>query len=212
IKIAAKLAEWDKKWHPPGKGPGKSPVKHGIGMALHTWGGRASSPNDVSVTISSDGSVLVQSSTQDLGTAGRTVLAIVVAETLGLEVKDITVRIGESTFGRSQGSGGSTTCPGTSPPALNAATDARNALFEKIAMRLNARKEDLEVGGGKVVDKANQKSWSWKEACAKLGMDTIKNQSSLNEPGQANVNVGGVQIAEVLVDTETGVVRCTKFV
>jgi xanthine dehydrogenase YagR molybdenum-binding subunit len=33
--------------------------------------------------------------------------------------------------------------------------------------------------------------------------------------GRANlsgVNVGGVQVAEVLVDTETGVVRCTKVV
>src|SRR5262249_20356857 len=35
IKIAAGLAEWEKKWHPPGKGPLKGPVKHGIGMALH---------------------------------------------------------------------------------------------------------------------------------------------------------------------------------
>ena len=38
IQKAAELAEWDKKWHPPGKGPGKGPIKHGIGMALHTSG------------------------------------------------------------------------------------------------------------------------------------------------------------------------------
>src|SRR6202043_4161088 len=121
IKIAARLSDWDKRWHPPGKGPGTGPVKHGIGMALHTWGGQASRPNDVSVTVSSDGSVLVESSTQDLGTGERTVLAIIVAEVFGLEPKDVTIHIGESQYGRSGGSGGSTTCPGTAPVVYDAA-------------------------------------------------------------------------------------------
>jgi xanthine dehydrogenase YagR molybdenum-binding subunit len=212
IKIAARLSEWEKKWHPPGKGPNRGPLKHGIGMALHTWGGAASKPNDVIVTISSDGSVLVQSSTQDLGTGERTVLPIVVAEVLGLDVKDITVKIGDNSIGRSQGSGGSTTCPGTSPPALNAASAARDDFLKKIAERLGAKAEDLSLAGGKVVDKANNKQWPWKEACAKLGMDTVTAKTELNEPGQSNVGVGGVQVAEVLVDAETGVVRCTKVV
>src|SRR5205823_6550924 len=68
IAIAAKLSEWDKKWHPPGKGPLSGPVKHGIGMALHSWGGSAGLPNTITVSVNADGSVLVQSSTQDLGT------------------------------------------------------------------------------------------------------------------------------------------------
>ncbi len=81
IEIARKLSNWDKVWHPPGKSDG--PIKHGMGMALHTWGGSGGPNNDVKVTISMDGSVLVQCSTQDLGTAERTVLAIVIAEILG---------------------------------------------------------------------------------------------------------------------------------
>ncbi|HEV3082210.1 MAG TPA: xanthine dehydrogenase family protein molybdopterin-binding subunit, partial [Gemmataceae bacterium] len=211
IKIAAQLAEWEKKWHAPGKGPGEGPVKHGMGMALHTWGGGGGGPNDVNVTIASDGSVLVQCSTQDLGTGERTVAAIITAETLGLGVKDITVRIGESQYGRSGGSGGSTTCPGTSPAFLNASSAARDALFDKIAGRLDAKKEDLAIQPGKIVDKANNKEWSWKEACARLGMDTVKGTGNWT-PGLSNNGVGGVQIAEVSVDTETGVVRCTKVV
>lgn len=211
IEIAARLAEWDNKWHPPGKGPDKGPIKHGIGMALHTWGGQGIPPNDVTVTISSDGSVLVQSSTQDLGTGERTALPVVVAEVLGLEVADIDSRIGESPFGRSTGSGGSTTCPSTTPAALNAAIAARDALFEKIAPRLKVEAKDLSILPGKIVDRSTQKSWSWKEACGKLGMDVIKGQGEWTE-GLSNFGVGGVQIAEVLVDTETGVVRCTKIV
>jgi len=211
IQLAARLAEWEKKWHPPGQGPLTGPVKHGIGMALHTWGGAGGAPNDVLVQIASDGSVLVQSSTQDLGTACRTVLAIITAEILGLEPKDITVRIGDSSFGRSTGSGGSTTTPGVSPAALNAASAARDSLFEKLAERLKAKKEDLTIEPGKVVDKANNKSWSWREACARLGMDTISGLGKWTS-GLSNNGVGGVQIAEVLVDTDTGVVRCTKVV
>jgi xanthine dehydrogenase YagR molybdenum-binding subunit len=211
IKIAAQLANWEKVWHPPGKGPGTGPLKHGIAIGLHTWGGAGRANNDVRVTIASDGSVLIESSTQDLGTGERTVLPIVVAEILGLQVKDITTRIGESPYGRSTGSGGSTTCPGTAPAALNAATDALNKLLEKLAPRLNAKKDDLAIEPGKIVDKANKKEWAWKEACAKLGQDTIVGQGDWT-PGLSDQGVGGVQIAEVLVDTETGVVRCTKVV
>jgi xanthine dehydrogenase YagR molybdenum-binding subunit len=211
IKIAAKEVDWEARWHPPGKGPEKGPVKTGLGMALHTWGGSGFGPNDTKVTIHGDGSVVVESSTQDLGTAQRTVLPIVVGEVLGLDVKDITVRIGDSFLGRSSGSGGSTTCPSQAPSALNSAIAARDALFDKIAPRLQAKKENLTIEPGKIVDKANNKSWSWKEACARLGMDVIQEQKQWSA-GLSNVNVGGVQVAEVMVDTETGVVRCTRVV
>ena len=43
--------------------------------------------------------------------------AEVVAEILGLEPKDIRVKIGESQLGQSTGSGGSTTCPSQAPAA-----------------------------------------------------------------------------------------------
>jgi xanthine dehydrogenase YagR molybdenum-binding subunit len=211
IKIAANLSGWKEKWHPPGQGPGKGPIKHGIGMAIHTWGGRGNVNNDIKVTISSDGSVLVESSTQDLGTGNRTVLAIVTAEMLGLEPPNITIRIGESPYGRSTPSGGSTTCPGVAPATLNAAIAARDALFDKLADRLKAKKEDLAIEPGKIVDKANNKSWSWKEGCAKLGMDTIVGTGNWTQ-GLSKEGVCGVQIAEVQVDTETGLVRCKRIV
>ncbi len=215
IKIAARLSDWDKRWHPPGKGPGTGPVKHGIGMALHTWGGQASRPNDVSVTVSSDGSVLVESSTQDLGTGERTVLAIIVAEVFGLEPKDVTIHIGESRYGRSGGSGGSTTCPGTAPVVYDAAIAARNEFLDKIASRLKAKKDDLSLEPGTVVEKGANKKYAWKEACAKLGMENAVGKATTTNESLAalsGVNVGGVQVAEVLVDIETGVVRCTKVV
>src|SRR5262249_32699017 len=81
IEIAAELSKWKEKWHPPGKT--KGPIKHGIGMALHTWGGQASGqPNECTVLIAQDGSVTARTSTQDLGTGQRTVTATVIAEIL----------------------------------------------------------------------------------------------------------------------------------
>jgi xanthine dehydrogenase YagR molybdenum-binding subunit len=221
IEIAARLSGWKDKWHPPGKGKEKGPVKRGIGMALHTWGGQASPQrNECTVIIASDGSVTARTSTQDLGTAQRTVTAIVVAEVLGLQPKDITLQIAESPFGASSGSGGSTTCPSQSPAALRAAEAARDDLLDKIAKKFGAKKEDLVIEPGKIRNKAKDEAVEWKKACARLGTEQAKGvgawtfamSQQKDSKNVSNSGVCGVQVAEVQVDTETGVVRCTQVV
>jgi xanthine dehydrogenase YagR molybdenum-binding subunit len=220
IEIAAKLSNWKEKWHPPGKGKGGT-IKHGIGMALHTWGGQAQGqPNECTLIIASDGSVTAETSTQDLGTGQRTVTAIVAAEVLGLEPKDITVHIGESPFGRSTGSGGSTTCPSQAPATLQAAFAVRDELFKKIAGKLGGKPEDLEIVLGKVRNKATGREVEWKQACAQLGTEKVRGKGSWTfaeskrkeNDGISKLGVGGVQVAEVLVDIETGIVKCTQIV
>lgn len=212
IEIATRLADWANVWHPPGKGPSKGPVKHGMGMAIQTWGGQGNPNNDVRVYVNSTGAVRVTCSTQDLGTGERTTLPIIVAEILGLEVKDVISEIGESQFGRSTASGGSTTCPGISPAALNASVAARQELFTTIAPRLGVKPEELKIDPakpGKII--GPNKEWSWKEACAKLGMDVVKGEGNWTR-GLSSQGVCGVQICEALVDTETGVVRLKKII
>jgi xanthine dehydrogenase YagR molybdenum-binding subunit len=219
IEIAAGLAKWKDKWHPPGKTNGV--VKHGIGMALHTWGGQASPQrNECVITISADGSVTARTSTQDLGTGQRTVSALVTAEILGLEPEQIALQFGESLNGASSGSGGSTTIPSQAPATLRAAEAARDDLFAKIAANLKAKKEDLAIETGKVVDKAGGKSWEWKKACAALGDEKATGAGFWTYPESlkpenkdvTSSGVGGVQIAEVAVDTETGVVSVKQIV
>src|SRR5204863_9163562 len=102
--------------------------------------------------------------------------------------------------------------------ALRAATAARDDLFAKIADKLGAKPEDLEVEAGKVRDKAKDKTYDWKQACSRLGMDQAKGHGvwtfmESNKPenrGVSNGGVGGVQVAEVLVHAETGTVRCNQ--
>ena len=200
-------------------------LKHGIGMALHTWGGFAGGQTECKITISRSGSVTAETSTQDLGTGARTVTCIVTAEILGLDPGEINLKFGESQYGVSGGSGGSTTCPSQAPATLIAANAARDDLFAKVAAKLKVDKADLAIEKGKVVAKGGQ-SWGWKEFCAKLGTETARGQGEwsgaqaiavdenkkLLNPGLSNGQVGGVQVAEVLVDTETGVVSCTNVV
>lgn len=208
VKMGADLIGWSNR-KPRGTN-GKGPIKRGLGMALHTWGGRGVAGNQVSCTISPDGSVELKSATQDIGTGARTVLAIIAAEVLGLEVTDIHSNIGNSTFPPGQGSGGSTTTPSMSPPTYQAAIKARDALFAKLAPGLNATPEDLSLAGGKLLVKGEAKM-SWKDACRKLGMMPI---SVIGEFDQslASSGVGGCQFADVSVDIETGVVKLNKIV
>jgi xanthine dehydrogenase YagR molybdenum-binding subunit len=219
IEIAAARSKWKDKWHPPGKTPGV--IKHGIGMALHTWGGQAAPQrNECTITITADGSVTARTSTQDLGTGQRTVTALVTAEIMGLEPDQIELQFGESPNGSSSGSGGSTTIPSQAPATLRAATAARDELFAKIAPKLDTKAENLSIERGQVVDSTSGKKWDWKKACASLGGEQVKvtgfwTAAESNKPENKDVSssgVGGVQIAEVLVDTETGVVRCTQIV
>jgi xanthine dehydrogenase YagR molybdenum-binding subunit len=207
---AAEMIEWKKKWHPRGdKTPG--PIKRGVGLSIHTWGGRGNQSN-CAATIHSDGTCEVALGSQDLGTGARTIIGIVAAETYGLPLEAVTVNIGDSKYPYADGSGGSTTSGGVSSATRMACTDALNQLFKVVAPSLSAQPDDLEAYDGKVFAKGKPESGiTWKQACAKLGAQKItgtgKTKADLISGG-----VGGVQMAEVAVDVETGVVRIVKMV
>jgi xanthine dehydrogenase YagR molybdenum-binding subunit len=93
--------------------------------------------------------------------------------------------------------------------------DARDALFGKVAAALGSAPDQLEAVKGQVrVKGSSSKSLSWKDACAKIGAVPI-NAHGKNLGGRdplMNSGVGGVQMADVSVDTETGIVKINKMV
>ncbi len=215
LEIADKLMGWKQNWHPRGD-KAAGPVKRGLGLSIHTWGGRGHN-SDQDLTINPDGSVALKVGSQDLGTGTRTVMAIVIADTLGIPLQQVTVLIGDNRYPPSGGSGGSTTVGGVSSAARRAAIDARDMLLEKVAPALKAKPEELEVANGVVRVKADpSRSLSWKDACAKIGAVPLcvrgKNPDKSKPPDLSNSGVGGVQMADVSVDTETGIVRVNKIV
>jgi len=207
---ASELMDWKKKWHARGdSGPG--PVKRGVGLSIHTWGGAANTSN-CNATIHSDGSTEVSMGTQDLGVGTRTVVAIVAAETFGLPIEAVTVNIGDSKYPSAGASGGSTTVGGVSSATRRATVDAVNQLFAKVAPSLGASADQLEAAGGQIRVKGDpSKSLSWRQACAKLGTESITAAGKTSRD-LTSASVGGVQMAEVAVDTETGIVRIEKMV
>ncbi|MBI1926745.1 xanthine dehydrogenase family protein molybdopterin-binding subunit [Candidatus Poribacteria bacterium] len=202
-------------WHRRNKvaGSGTGVKKRGIGMGSGQWGGGGGKGTQALVTIHADGTVEAVTGTQDLGTGVRTAIAIIVAEELGLQPQDITVKIGDTAPGLpSGGSGGSTTMASVSPVIKTAAMAAKQKLFEHIAPMLEVKPEELRAADGQIyVASDRTKTVSWKQATGHLGMETISESGvwddTLSEGGAA-----GTQFAEVEVDTETGIVKVIKIV
>jgi xanthine dehydrogenase YagR molybdenum-binding subunit len=215
LAIADEMMGWKKNWHQRGdKTPGT--IKRGMGLSIHTWGGRGHNSN-CDFTIHPDGSVEIKMGTQDLGTGARTIIIIVAADTLGIPMENVTLLYGNNKYPQSGGSGGSTTSGGVTASTRRGAINARDALFEKIAPSLKASPEELEAVKGRVQVKGDaNRGLSWKEACAKIGAVPLtvhgKNPNKDEPPDLTNSGVGGVQMADVSVDTETGIVRVNKMV
>ena len=215
--IAAELIGWKEKWRPRGQNISGN-IARGVGLSLHTWGGRGHG-SDCDLSIHPDGSVDIKMGTQDIGTGTRTCIAVVAADALGLQVDAIKLYIGDTQYPPSGGSGGSTTPGGVSSSTRRAVVDARDALFAKVAPVLNAQPDDLEAKDGTVRVKSDHgHSLSWKEACSKIGATPITchghndQAAGKNKPDLTNSGVGGVQMAQVEVDTDTGIVTMKKMV
>lgn len=214
LQIAAELADWKKNWHPRGdQTPGS--IKRGLGVSMHTWGGRGHNGSCM-VTIHPDGSAEVTTGTQDLGTGTRTVIAIVAAETFGLPLEAITVNIGDSKYPPDGASGGSTTVGSVSASTRRGSVDALDQLFAVVAPSLGVPADQLVAKGGYIQAVGDSsKKLSWKDACAKLQVKTIQAMGKNPDPSKCKLGdsgVGGAQIADVSVDTDTGLIKINKVV
>jgi len=195
-QIGAQRIGWNNR-KPPGSDPG--PIKRGLGCAQSIWFRGAQNGVACEVKITHDGSVEILSSVQDIGGGIRTALAQVVAEELGLQPTDITVKIGDTTFPPGPASGGSMTTNSITPAARNAAY-------------LCKKKFDEALG-----DQA--KGLPLKKAARLLKVEEISARAERREEykdgagkGVGGGSVGGVQFAQVAVDTETGKITVERVV
>ena len=213
LRKAAEVSEWKTLWHPRGQsGPG--PVKRGLGVAAGTWVG-AGHAVGCRTTIHPDGAVDLELGSQDLGTGTRTIITMVAAETLGLPMKSINLQIGDNRYPTGGASGGSTTVGGTSSATRKSTINALAKLFEVVAPALDATPDQLEAVDGEIRVKGGGKSMSWQAACRQLGTRSIVEMGENNprSPGGLNTGgVGGVQVADVSVDVETGIVKLNRMV
>ncbi len=213
-QIGAERIGWKQKWQPWGSQTGVK--RRGLGCAASAWGGGGGPGSQATVRLHRDGTVEVLLGTQDIGTGTRTVVGIAAAEALGLTPEFVRsekfrVFIGDTLLGRSGGSGGSVTAASVYPAVYDAAERALRRLLDVVASKLGVAPDQLAAQNGRIFVKDQpQKGLTWEEA-TKLLPTTISEQGQWR-PGLSGSGVGGVQFAEVEVDTETGQVRVLKIV
>jgi xanthine dehydrogenase YagR molybdenum-binding subunit len=165
-------------------------LRRGVGFAQGLWYNFDGPPSQAEVLIHDDGSIECRSGVADIGGGIRTACAQVVAEVLGVEVKDVSVRIGDTALPEGPPSGGSMTTQLLTPAVRLAAERA---------------KAELKAPDGDV-----------RAAARKLGRTVrgfasrARDYGGWNDDDKFTATIGGAQFVEVEVDTETGIVRVLR--
>ncbi|MCJ7830347.1 MAG: xanthine dehydrogenase family protein molybdopterin-binding subunit, partial [Desulfobacterales bacterium] len=209
----AELIDWQNR--KAVKAAGSDAVKKtGFGMASQVWGGSGGPPAYALVKINPDGTAVVITGTQDIGTGSKTALAQIAAETLGVELSAVDVRLGDTQLGvYSPLSAGSMTLPSVGPAVRAAAEDARQRLLDVGAQLLEIPRERLGLEKGVFRDLETGKQTPVGEALRSLGNFMVVGRGArAPNPETMNVNTFGAQFAEVEVDTETGCVTVKRIV
>ncbi len=208
----ARTIGWERRNKTPGGGRGR--FRRGIGVATSIWYGAGVPGTLVDLVLYPDGSVEAVCGTQDIGCGTRTHMAVVAAETLGLEPKDIAVKLGNSDYPWAPVSGGSLTTPSVAPAVRDAGLKAMDRLKQLAARKLEAKPEDI-VAENKTfrVRTAPDKTIAYADVFRELRRETVFHGERSGMPtDKFAFNTFGAHFAEVEVDTETGRIRVLKYV
>lgn len=216
---AAERFGWSKR-NPEPRSMKEKETLIGWGMATATYpGGRSGA--EAQVRMMPDGRVITECGTQDLGTGTYTILAETAAAELGVDIKSIDSRLGDTLYPRAPGSGGSTTANTVCPAMQDAAMNAKNLLLnlaiadEKSPLH-NAKPEDIIAqNGGLCLRSAPEKHDAYTAILARNGGQPIeaKGQSAPGgERSQYSFHSWGAVFAEVAVDMHTNMLKVRRVV
>ncbi len=210
-QLGAEKIDWAKRNKKPGGAQGKK--KTGMGVATQIWWGAGTPGTLADLKVHPDGSVEAVCGTQDIGGGTRTFMATIVAETLGLEPQDITIKIGDTAYPWAPNSGGSQTAPSVAPAVRDAALKAAERMKALAAKRLAVPAADIVLADKKLFDKNNpEKSIAFRELARDLRREAVFHGERGGLPAGFAYNSFGAHFAEVEVNTETGQIRVLKVV
>ena len=190
-------------------------LRRGVGMASQLWGGDGGPPAQAIAKVLPDGSAVILTGTQDIGTGTRTVLAQIAAEELGIPLSAIRVELGETEFGvYSPPSGGSMTLASVGPAVRMAAAGARNEMLEIISHLAEAPMDALDVRDGVILNRETGKEMGAIGSYLSQLEGHEVTARGMRGPNADDVIVRtfGAQFAEVEVDIATGEVRVLRIV
>lgn len=192
----------------------------GLGMATATYPANRSEASAIA-RILPDGTAMVASGTQDIGTGTYTVMTQVAADALGFPPQNIRFALGDSTLPRAPGSGGSQSAASVAPAVREAALQARAkliaaAIADKGSPLFGAAAEDVTVEDGWVTSRRDSSRRDPAAAIiARAGGQPIEAQST-TKPGEEKARYSfhsfGAVFAEVHVDAELGTIRVARIV
>jgi xanthine dehydrogenase YagR molybdenum-binding subunit len=204
-EIVRKSDLWKSRNPVAGASPG--PVKRGVGLAQSVWYRFLDADSSAEVRIHRDGSLEILSSVQDIGGGLKTVLAQILAEQFGVPPAQVSVKIGDTNYPEGPDSGGSVTTLSLTPAVRDAAWQASQKFLANIAPALGTSPEDLVLTEGEVRSRSGKiRPVSFRRAAAKMSTTQIAVQAK-RIPDYAPKKYdtyGGVDVAEVDVDTELG--------
>jgi xanthine dehydrogenase YagR molybdenum-binding subunit len=192
----------------------------GWGMASSVYPTRTS-PSSARAVIHSDGSVLVEAGTQDLGTGTYTVMTQIAADAIGVSPQSVDFRLGDTDYPETPVSGGSQTAASTGSAvhlagrALRekliqmAVTDSRSPLHQ-------AGAQEVAIDGGRIVHtRDNARGETLQTLIARSGQKEIEAHAD-SKPGEErnrySMYAFGAQFAEVRVDADLGQLQVSRMV
>jgi CO/xanthine dehydrogenase Mo-binding subunit len=197
-----------------GRPKSTGPWVRGVGVAGGMWGSQGGPPATVVVKLYADGSAGLNMGAADLGTGTKTVMAMVVAEELGVPMERIQVENADTgTTQFTSPSGGSKTVHVDSPAVRAAALEAKARVLEMAAAQLQVPAADLDLRDGEIVAR---------NGATKLPLRDIRQLQT--QQAVVGVAVRGptppagkvvrpfvTHFAEVEVNTRTGEVRVVRM-
>jgi xanthine dehydrogenase YagR molybdenum-binding subunit len=175
----------------------------GWGMATATYPTNRSKAS-VRVRLNADGSVVVQSGTQDIGTGTYTILTQIAAEMLGLPLDHVRVELGDTAFPEAAGSGGSFGAASSG----SALFEACQRLREKLAQLANMDAASARFADGRIASGENAIKLTDLVGAGIEADGEIRPGNTAKDFSQQSY---GAHFAEVGVDEDTGEVRLRRM-
>ncbi|MEO6964622.1 MAG: molybdopterin cofactor-binding domain-containing protein, partial [Acidobacteriaceae bacterium] len=210
--MVGESALWKSRNPRPNADPG--PVKRGVGLSQSVWYRHIVMDSAAEVRVHRDGSVEVLSAVQDIGTGIKTVLAQVVAEQFGMPPQQVSVKIGDTNYPVGPNSGGSVTTASLTPAVRDAAWQASQKFLASAAPALGTTADDLVLSHGEVHSKSGKfQPISFRRAAGKMDTSEVSAQARrVPDYDKSKYDTyGGIDVAEIEVDTELGLVRVKRF-
>ncbi len=218
IEGAARFC-WDKRTpEPRSMRDGRHLIGQGVAAAIYThwrW------PAKARVTLSCDGTALVETGSHDLGTGTYTVMQQVAADGLGLAPEKVTVRLGDTRLPASHASIGSATMANAGASVMLAAEAVRDravelALEGKNAPFSGAAAEDVVVADGTLALAGKNLNITYAELLTRNELSSLAGDGDYDPVEEAMgpkaIFSFGAVFAEVRVDPDFGTVRVNRVV